>query len=49
MNMKPANWTALTFAIAFGLLTSVPAQAQPDNQPATPSPAACHRGPRSDP
>ncbi len=38
MNMKPANRTALTLTFACGLLTSIPAYAQPDNQPATPTP-----------
>jgi len=38
--MKSAHCTRMALAIAGGLLTSISAQAQPDTQPATTSPAA---------
>jgi hypothetical protein len=40
MNMTSANWNGAALALACGLLTSVAAQAQPDNTPGTTSPAA---------
>ena len=40
MTMTTANWNGTVLALACGLLTSVAAQAQPDTQPATGSPAA---------
>jgi hypothetical protein len=40
MNMTTANLNGAALALACGLLTSVAAQAQPDNAPATTSPAA---------
>ena len=41
MNPYPAQRSALALALACGLLScSLGAQAQPDNQPATPGPAA---------
>jgi len=40
MNMTTANWHGTALALACGLLTGVAAHAQPDNQPATPGPAA---------
>ncbi len=40
MTMTTANWNGTVLALACGLLTSVAAQAQPDTQPGTGSPAA---------
>ena len=40
MKMTTANWNGTVLALACGLLTSIAAQAQPDTQPATGSPAA---------
>ena len=40
MTMTTANWKSATLALACGLLASVAAQAQPDTQPASGSPAA---------
>lgn len=40
MTITSANWKSAALTLACGLLTCVGAQAQPDNQPATPGPAA---------
>ena len=40
MNKTTANWHGTALALACGLLASVAAQAQPDNAPASTSPAA---------
>ena len=40
MTMNSANWNGAALALACGLLTSVAAQAQPDTQPASGTPAA---------
>lgn len=40
MNMTSANWKGAALALACGLLSCGAAYAQPDNQPAMPSPAA---------